>query len=753
MADLLLARLQAALGDRYDVERRLDAGGMADVFLAQDRKHLRTVALKLLRQELRSGLGVERFRGEIGIAAALVHPLIVPLFDSDEADGLFYYVMPYIEGETLRSRLEREGQLPIDDAVRIACDVAEAIAYAHSRGFVHRDIKPENIMFSAGHAVVTDFGIARAITAARDERITQTGTIVGAPEYMSPEQANGEPIDGRSDIYSLGCVLYEMLVGSVPFSGPTIQAIIASHFFGAPPSIHAARDAVPVVLERVVLRALAKTPAERFATAADFREALIAPATAASPPSHQSIAVLPFDNQSGDPDFDYLSDGIAEEIIIALTQLPGLRVAARTSSFAFRTKALDLPEIGARLRVGTVLEGSVRKDLTHLRVTARLVNVANGFALWSERYDDEMTDVFSIQDRIARSIAARLRVTLTDWEGKEKRLVTPATASVEAYDLYLKGRYHLAQRGFALKRALELFEQAVALDPKYALAHAGVAEACAVLAQYGLVPPQAIRSKAQAAARRALELAPESAEAQCAAGALSLVCDWDWAHASTALQRAVELNPQYVIARIWLAFYLVFVEGRLEAGIEQAQRAAELDPLAPLPATQLGMTLLGAGRYEEAEAALRRAEELDKALDETRMFLPPTHLGLLYSHLGRTKDAIKELGEAINHSGRHPWTLCALAVCYRSLGELGEVEAIHDELVARARREYVQSSMLAVLAASLGRMDEAFELMERAYEEHDGILVYSKRYPFLEVLQRDPRMQQIFRRLKFPDSP
>ena len=749
LADQLLDRLQAAVGDRYSVERRLGRGGMATVFLARDQKNARAVAVKVLHPELATGLGIERFKREIAIAGALVHPHIVALLDSGQAEGLLFYFMPYIQGETLRQRLQREGQLAIDDALRIVGDIAEAIAYAHSQGVIHRDIKPENILFAAGHWVVTDFGIARAITALRQDLFTDTGIILGTPEYMSPEQV-GAHVDGRSDIYSLGCVLYELLAGEPPFTGPTAQAVFARHAVDAPPSLRSVRPTVSEPLEGVVFQALAKVPADRFATAADFRDALTAPTARSALPDGRSLAVLPFANQSGDPAVEYFSDGVSEEIIIALTRLPGLRVAARTSSFAFRGTDLDLPAIGAKLKVAAVLEGSVRKAGDRLRITARLAKVTDGFTLWSERYDREMTDVFAIQDDIATAIAAGLQVTFEDWEGNPhpKPLVTPATANLEAYDLYLKGRYHLTQRGAGLKRALAAFEEAVSLDPDCAPAHAGVAEACVVLAQYGLIPPRAIRAKAHAAARRALALAPESSEAHCASGALSLVCDWDWATASVALQRAVELNPRYVVARIWLAFYLVFVAGRPEAGIEQAQRATELDPLAPLPATQLGMTLLGAGRYEEAEAALRRARELDPM-----MFLAPTHLGLLYSHLGRTDEAIAVLDGAIAVSGRHPWTLSALAVCYGALGKLGDVEAIRDELVARARREYVQSTMLAVLAGSLGRMDEAFQLLERAFEEHDGILVYSKRYPFLKVLQTDSRMQGIFRGVGFPNVP
>ena len=745
MAELLLARLQTALGDRYRLEREVGRGGMATVFLAHDHNdgRERDVALKVLHPELATSLGVERFAREIKTASALYHPHILVLIDSGVADGLPYYVTPYIAEESLRARLERDHQLPIDEAVGIASDIAKALAYAHSRGVIHRDIKPENILFSAGLPLVADFGIAKAIKAASIEPITDVGMIMGTPLYMSPEQASGDDqIDGRSDTYSLGCMLYEMLVGSAPFPGPTAHAVISGHFVDPPPSIRSVRRTVPDALERVVFRALAKVPGDRYATAADFRDALTAWAVPSPVVDRQSVAVLPFANQSGDAAFEYLSDGVAEEILVALDQVPGLRVAARTSSFAFRAKDVDLSEIGAKLNVATVLEGSVRKAANQLRVTARLVNVADGFALWSARYDRDMTDVFAIQDEIAKAIAGGLQVTLAE----EKPLVAPPTENLQAYELYLKGRYYLAQRGLGLKRALDVFDQAAALDPAFAMAHAGVAEACAILAQFGLVAPDAIRAKAHAAANRALALAPDLPEAHCASGALSLACDWDWARASSALQRAVELNPGYIAARIWLAFYLVFVQGRLDAGIAEAQRAAELDPISPLPVTQLGMALLGAGRYEEAETALRRAAELGPT-----MFVPPTHLGLLYNRTGRSDEAIATLEFAIGTSGvRHPWTLSALAVCYSALGRLGETQAIYDELVARARREYVQSSILALLTASLGRMDEAFEILERACDEHDGILVYSKRYPFLMTLQADPRMQGIYRRVGFP---
>ena len=743
----LLARLQASLADRYAIDSAVGRGGMATVFLAVDLKHQRSVAIKVLHPELATSLGVERFLREIGIAAGLNHPHILALYDSGQAEELLYYVMPYIEGETLRDRLQREGQLSIVDTVRIASEIAEALGYAHGRGVVHRDIKPENIMFSAGRALVADFGIARALTAATLQPLTAAGAIVGTPAYMSPEQATGSgQLDGRSDIYSLGCVVYEMLTGSVPFTGLTAQAVMARHSIDIAPPIRSVRPTVPDALERAVLTALAKVPADRFATAAQFAGALAARAEpTAEGAEGQSIAVLPFTNLSGDSEFEYFSEGIAEEIINALTQLPGLHVAARTSSFAFRGPATDLAEVGSKLKVATVLEGSVRKAGNRLRISAQLVKVADGYHLWSERYDREMTDVFAIQDEIAKAIANRLRVTLGE-DGAP--LVTPATDNLDAYHLYLKGRYYLAQRGLGLKKALECFDQALALDPNYALAYAGLADACTVLAEYGVALPNVVRPKARAAVQRALELAPDLAEVHCASGALAFICDWDWPRAARDLRRAVELNPRSVTARQWLSYYLVFIEGRLEDGVAQARRALELDPLAPLLVMQLGMTLTGAGRYEEAVSSFRRAGDL-----APMMFQATIHLGLVFNHLGRSDEAIAPLEVAVTTSGRHPWTLAALAVCYSSLGRVGDVEAIRDELLARARREHVQSSVLAIVAASLGRMDNTFELLERACDEHDGILVYSKRYPFFRLLQNDPRMERIYRRMGFPETP
>jgi serine/threonine-protein kinase len=720
---------------------------MATVYLARDLRHDRPVALKVLHPELATAVGVDRFLLEIQTAAKLSHPLILPLFDSGEVRGLPFYVMPYVEGGTLRDWLARDRQLPLADAVRVGCDIAEALAYAHARGVIHRDIKPENMMFSAGRAMIADLGIARALSEAQVDRLTPTGVAIGTPAYMSPEQAAGNvQIDSRTDIYSLGCVIYEMLSGSPPFGGATSQAVLARHSVDAAPPIRSVRPTVPDGLERAVLKALAKVPADRFATAAQFADAL----RAWMSPVHgdvveESIAVLPFANLSVDPDTEYFSDGITEEIIDTLARIPGLQVAARTSSFAFRGRAVDLAEVGAKLRVAAVLEGSVRKSGSQLRITAQLIKVADGFHLWSERYDREMTDVFAIQEEIAKAIASRLQVTFGGDGGGE--LVTPPTRSLDAYHLYLKGRHSWARRGLGLKQALDCFSQALVLDPDYASAHAGLADSWTLLGIHGIAPSTQVLPKARAAIQRALELAPDLAEAHCAAGTLKLAFEWDWPGASRDLRRAIELNPRYIAARYWLALRVGLVEDRFEEGLVHARRAVELDPLAAIPLAQLGMVLIAAGKHEEAIEVLRRA----CALSPTT-YVPFLYLGVTYNHLGRSEQAVAVLEGAAAISGRAPVTLAAMAVCFNSLGKADHVQAIHDELTARARREYVQPTMLALTTASLGRMEEAFALLHRACDERDGVLVYSKRYPGFHLLQTDPRMADIYHRIGFPGS-
>jgi serine/threonine protein kinase/Flp pilus assembly protein TadD len=575
--------LEAALLSRYHLDRELGRGGMATVYLATDLRHERRVALKVLHPELSSALGPDRFLREIKLVARLNHPHIVPLFDSGEAGGHLYYVMPVVEGETLRDRLLREGQIPVAEALQVVRGIASALDYAHRQNIVHRDIKPENVMLQDGEALVMDFGIAKALSAASTETITQTGMMVGTPAYVSPEQAAGDAvIDGRSDQYSLACVLYEMVSGRKPFLGATAQQVLSRRFSDPVPSLRSVYSETTEEVEVALTRAMQKEPTGRYSTTMDFAKALVA--THLSTPdgspiagganAGKSIAVMPFTNMSSDPEGDFFADGIADEIITALSKIKALKVSSRTSSFSFKGKNDDIREIGRRLQVGTILEGSVRKAGKRLRLTAQLVNAENNEQLWAERYDRELEDVFQIQDEIAQSIVAALRVVLSD---DEKRAIEQVHSSnVEAYGFYLRGRQYFHQhRRKSHEYARQMFERAIELDPEYALAHAGVADCCSFLYQYFDASPGNLR-RADAASRRALELAPNLAEAHASRG-LAVSLSERFAEADIEFETAMKLDPKSFEAAYFYARSCV-AQGRNEDAAKWFERAIAVRP-------------------------------------------------------------------------------------------------------------------------------------------------------------------------------
>jgi serine/threonine-protein kinase len=750
MQSSYLAHLNTALAGRYAIERELGSGGMATVYLADDVKHHRKVAVKVLRPELASALGPDRFLREIAIAAHLNHPHILALYDSGDADGLLYYVMPYVRDGSLRQKLTREKQLPIEDAVRIARHVASALEHAHSQNLIHRDIKPENILLYEGEAMVADFGIALAVSAAAGERLTEIGVSLGTPEYMSPEQAMGERgIDSRSDVYSLGCVLYEMLAGEPPYTGPNHLAVLAKRLTDPVPAVRRLRDAVPPGVERALMKALASVPADRFASAAEFGDALSKPAVVES--GARAVAVLPFLNLSADPDNEYFADGITEDVIIQLSKIRALKVISRTSIMPFKNRDLSLREIGAKLQAGTLLEGSVRRAGDRVRIVAQLIDAETDQHLWAETYDRQLTDIFAIQTDVALHIATALKAGLSPDE--TTRIRTEPTDDVQAYQLYLLGKHCLngwtreggGARGGALEeidQGIRYFEQAVARDPNYALAHAAMANAYTEL---GLGPGSgALRSedafrRARIAVTRALELDGSLAEAHSMLGFLRFACDFDWAGAEEEFKRALELNPNSGATCDAYGLMLMALE-RYDEALEMQRRAHELEPLAYR--LDIATTFLRAGRNDEALRIAAHAIELDPHFVKGR-----ATLGWAYLQNGMPEQGLAELESAVSLAPDSTLFLAQLGEALALMGKTSEARKVLQQLEELSRQRYVSPYHFAYVYTGLGEKDTAIDWLERAYEERAGG-VYGIKGSFLfATLRSHPRFTALLRKM------
>jgi serine/threonine-protein kinase len=744
----LLQGLRAAIADRYRIEEEIGRGGMAAVYLAEDLKHGRKVAIKVLLPTSTQSYEPQRFLREIRIAARLSHPQILPVHDSGEWDGLLYFVMPYAGCETLRDRLQREGQLAIDAALRITRAVATALGYAHRLNVIHRDIKPENILLQEGEPVVADFGVATAISAAGGDNvyITDRGFAVGTPAYMSPEQASAErDLDGRSDLYSLACVLFEMLAGQPPFAGSSARATMARHAVEPAPSIRSLRPTVPLAVDRALERALAKASEDRFATMAEFSEALVAPEPPPPPESRtadrRSIAVLPFVNSSADPENEYFSDGMTDELITALSKVEGLQVTSRTSAFALKNLREDVRTLGSRLNVSTVLDGTVRKSGNRLRITVQLSSVEDGRTLWSERYDREMSDVFAIQDEIAGTIVQTLRSTLLGDLGDP----TPVryTANVKAYSLYLKGRFSWNRRTQAgIKEGIRYFEQAIAEDPGYALAYSGLADSYALDLDYRGARVFEGMERAKAEARKAIALDDSLAEAHTSLGWVTFIYDWDWPGADREFSSAVRLNPRYATARQWYSWFLAAM-GRFEEALLQGRTAIELDPASVSIRRSLGWLQYYARRYDDALENLRRALALNPTSEETHRLL-----GLVYLQQGLYDEAAGSFKEALANAEQDALAFAGLGHVAARRGRESEARAVLEELHQRARTRYVSPVAQAGLYVTLGERDHAFEWLEKAYQERRGWLAYLKIEPMLDGLRGDPRFDRLLERMR-----
>jgi serine/threonine-protein kinase len=663
-------RLTAALADRYRLERELGAGGMATVYLAHDLKHDRKVAIKVLRPELAAAIGAERFLSEIRTTANLHHPHILPLFDSGEAAGALFYVMPFVEGESLRDRLAREKRLTLDEALPIAREVADALGYAHGRGVIHRDIKPENILLSAGHALVADFGIAKAV-AGGGNRLTQTGLAVGTPAYMSPEQALADAsLDGRSDLFSLGCVVYEMLAGEPPYSAPTAQLAIARRLTEPAPALTSVRPEVGAQLSGVMQRMLASDPALRPETAAAFLGLLAESERSRAAPTavpgfggRPAIAVLPFANRSGDPEQEFFADGLAEDLIARLSLFRSFPVISRNASFALKGHAGDTKQASRDLGARYLVEGSVRKAGNRVRIAAQLSDATTGQQNWAGTYDRELVDVFAVQDEISEAIAASLMGDLHRVE--HDRAQRRAPESLEAWELYQRAVpliCRFTREDHAEARAL--LQRAVALDPQYSPALARLAEAHVwdMVNAWSATPEQSLAT-GLALARRAIAADPRDAEAHTML-AFALLTSGDATGALEEARRAVDINPSMPWALALLAYVLHMTGHPPEEAIALNDRAMRLSPRDPVEwlfyDSQAG-AYWNAGRYAEGIATSRRLIAL----------VPSYYYGYVWGAMNAADgDRLDEAREFIRQ-GRVVQPELSVALIRRSLGAIG----------------------------------------------------------------------------------
>jgi len=788
----------STFANRYQIIEELGKGGMGKVYKALDKEIDGKVALKLIKPEVAADKNtIKRFRNELKMARDIAHKNVCRMYDLNKEEGSYYITMEYVSGEDLKSFIRRSGQLAVGTTVRIAKEVCEGLSEAHKLGVVHRDLKPSNIMIDKeGNARIMDFGIARSIAG---KGITGAGVMIGTPEYMSPEQAELKEVDQRSDIYSLGVILYEMVTGRVPFEGETPLGIAMKHKSEMPKDPKEINAQVPEDLSRVILRCMEKDKGKRYQSAGEVSSELekiekgipttervvpkrkpitskeitvtfglkklfipamivvgiviagviiwqLLPRKEVVPvatPDKPSLAVLPFVDLSPKKEHEFLCDGIAETLINALSGIKDLNVPARTSAFYFKDKDTDIREIGQKLNVEAVLEGSVQVVGDRLRMTARLSNVDDGYQLWSESYERQLEDVFDVQDDIAQKIVKALKIKLLDEQ--EAPLVKNYTKNLEAYSLYLQGRNFWNKRGEEnLIKAIEYFEQAIEKDPTYALAYAGLADAYSVLGNNGIWATEKAYPKAKVAALKALDIDNKLPEAHTSLAMIILDYDWNFVGAEQELKLAIELNPGYATAHHWYAYFLSNM-GRHDEASREIKIARKLDPLAPRIAANVGLLLYFARRYDQALKELNKALEADPNHGVTY-----NYLGWVYEAMGKYEEAVKFRVRGIELEGGSKDLSDGIARCYALMGKREEAWKILNNLIRYSKENYKSPVWIASVFAALGEKEEVFVWLEKAFRERNpGLVTYLKNHHGFDLVRSDPRFTDLLRRIGF----